>query len=246
MSVDPRPRGRPRKPPSAMAAAPLPRAGLHEQAAARLKHMIVQGEIPPGSPLGEAELSGALSISRTPLREALKLLAAEGLVELRPNRTARVPDWEPAEVRDLFEALAGIERLGAELAAERITEKALDELRAMQVALDGHFRRGELGAYFSLNQDIHRFVVTAARNRALADLHRSLLGRAQWARLRALSARGRWQESAEEHRLLLTALESRDAARAGEVARDHVLRTGEVIAEVLREARADPDRRSAA
>ena len=114
-----RPRGRPRKVTVAMEGIALPRSGLHEQAAKRLKEMIVQGVITAGSPLPEAGLSAALGVSRTPLREALKLLAAEGLVELRPNRSARVPDWDPAKILELFEALAGIERLGAELASIR-------------------------------------------------------------------------------------------------------------------------------
>ena len=234
-----RPRGRPRNVTTAFEGIALPRFGLHEQAAERLKAMIVQGELTAGSPLPEAGLSAALGISRTPLREALKLLAAEGLVELRPNRSARVPDWDSTEILELFETLAGIERLGAELAAIRMADESVARLRSMQSELDRCFGDGRLSDYFALNQDIHRFIVEVSANRTLVEVHRLLIARAQWARLRALYSHGRWEESAAEHRALLAALEAREPVRAGEVARDHVVRTGKVIAAVLRERRAE-------
>ena len=81
----------------------VPRVGLHEQAAARLRAMIVRGELAPGQSLGEADLSDALGISRTPLREALKQLANEGLVELRLNHSAVITPFRRAELTELFE-----------------------------------------------------------------------------------------------------------------------------------------------
>src|SRR5260370_1390991 len=92
----------------------LKRTGLHERAAARMRAMIIRGELAPGSPTQETRLSTALGVSRTPLREAMKLLAAEGLVELRPNRSARIADIETDRMFELFEALAGIERFAVE------------------------------------------------------------------------------------------------------------------------------------
>ena len=237
MEVVARTRGRPRKALN-IPAAPLPRTGLHAQAAGRLKDMIVRGVLPAGAPLVEKDLSIALGVSRTPLREALKLLAAEGLVELHQNRSARVPDWEPEEVLELFEALAGIERLTAELAATRISDALLDELREKQARLDCMHRDKVLDAYFALNQEIHRTIVTAAHNRPLAEAHAPLQARAQWARLRALSTGSRWAESAREHRDLFAALDARDATEAGAIAYRHVLRTGVVIADTLRAQRA--------
>ena len=95
----------------------LKRTGLHERAAARMRDMIIRGELEPGSSTQETRLSEALGVSRTPLREAMKLLAAEGLVELRPNRSPRIADIETDHVFELFEALAGIERLAALITA---------------------------------------------------------------------------------------------------------------------------------
>lgn len=239
MDVVARGRGRPRKA-LVVPAAQVPRTGLHEQAAARLKDMIVRGVLPAGATLVETDLSVALGVSRTPLREALKLLAAEGLVDLHPNRSARVPDWTPEEILELFEALAGIERLTAELAAPRISEALMDALRGKQAQLDRMHRDQVLDAYFALNQEIHRTIVTAAHNRPLAEAHAPLQARAQWARLRALSSGSRWEESAREHRDLFEALAARNAAEAGAIAHRHVLRTGVVIAETLQARRADP------
>jgi DNA-binding GntR family transcriptional regulator len=219
-------------------AEPVLRTGLHEQTASKLKDMIVRGVLPAGASLVEKDLSTAFGVSRTPLREALKLLAAEGLVELHQNRSARVPDWEPDEVLELFEALAGIERLTAELAAPRISNAQLNELREKQTRLDGMHQDKMLNAYFALNQEIHLTIVTAARNRPLAEAHAPLQARAQWARLRALSTGSRWEESAREHRDLFEALDTRDAAHAGAIAYRHVLRTGAVIAETLGAQRA--------
>ncbi|MGH6645242.1 MAG: GntR family transcriptional regulator, partial [Bradyrhizobium sp.] len=94
-----------------------------------MRAMIIRGELEPGSPTQETKLSEALGVSRTPLREAMKLLAAEGLVELRPNRSPRISEIETDRIIELFEALAGIERLAAELAAQRATERELQRLR---------------------------------------------------------------------------------------------------------------------
>jgi DNA-binding GntR family transcriptional regulator len=209
------------------------RAALHEQAAGRLRHLIVQGDLAPGAALGEAELSEALGISRTPLREALKLLAAEGLIELRPNRSARIVPLRPEEVNELFEAVGGVERVAAELAATRITRRELQRLRSLQARMERHHEAGELEDYFQLNQQIHGLIVAAAKNGVLKATHEWLLGRVERARYFALSSRDRWDRSVEEHREILAALEAGDAQRAGETLARHVRRTGQVVNEIL-------------
>ena len=216
-------------------AAWVDRAALHARAAERLRAMIVRGELAPGEAIGEAELCAALGMSRTPLREALKLLAAEGLVDLKANRGARVASLRAEETDGLFEAVAGIERIAAELAARRADARALRGLRALQDRIERHHGRGELGDYFALNQRIHQEIVAAAGNAALAAAHGSLLARAERARLFAVTASSaRWSESVDEHREILAALEARDAERAGRALERHVLRTGEVVRAALR------------
>ena len=114
----------------------VPRTGLHEQAADKLRTLIVRGDLSPGEPLLEVSLSQALGISRTPLREALKQLAAEGLVELRLNRGAVVASLRHEELAELFEAVSGIERCAAELAAIRMTAQDVERLEVLQKRID--------------------------------------------------------------------------------------------------------------
>jgi DNA-binding GntR family transcriptional regulator len=175
------------------------------------------------------------------VREALKLLEAEGLVELRPNRSARVAPLKRSEIRDLFEAVGGIERLAAELAAVRITPGELRRLHVMQRRMERLHERGDLRGYFEVNQQIHGFVVACGGNRTLAATHDWLLARVERARFFALSARGRWDESVVEHRAILAALEGRDPAAAGRALSAHVQRTGAVVVEILRATHATPD-----
>ena len=211
----------------------LKRTGLHERAAARMRTMIIRGELAPGSPTQETRLSTALGVSRTPLREAMKLLAAEGLVELRPNRSARIADIETDHVFELFEALSGIERLAAERAAQRATGRELQRLRLLQTRMESFHRDGRLDDYFAINGEIHGLIVRAARNLPLREAHETLLSRAERARYLALGAERRWSNSVEEHAAILAALEARDGETAGQLLSAHVQRTGTALWEVL-------------
>jgi DNA-binding GntR family transcriptional regulator len=211
----------------------VPRTGLHEQAARKLRALIVRGDLLPGEALLEVSLSEALGISRTPLREALKQLAAEGLVELRLNRGAVVAPLRPDELIELFEAVSGIERCAAELAAHRMTASDMQRLEALQKRIERHHGRGELRDYFEANQQIHSAIVGFARNSVLKAAHEALLARAERARFFALSADGRWDESVHEHRQVLAALWARDAEQAGRLLARHVRRTGEIVADRL-------------
>jgi DNA-binding GntR family transcriptional regulator len=211
----------------------VPRTGLYEQAAARLRLLIVRGDLLPGQQLYETELSEALGVSRTPLREALKQLSSEGLVELRLNRGAIVTPLRRDELTELFEAMSGIERCAAELAATRMEKRDVDRLQALQERIEWHHDRGELRDYFEVNQQIHSAIVGFARNGVLKATHDILLPRAERARFFALSVRGRWDESVREHRDILAALRDGDADRAGRLLGHHVRRTGEITAGTL-------------
>jgi DNA-binding GntR family transcriptional regulator len=221
----------------------LKRMGLHERAAARMRAMIIRGELPPGSPTQETKLSESLGVSRTPLREAMKVLAAEGLVELRPNRSPRIADLNIAGVFELFEALAGIERLAAELAAQRATTRELQRLRILQNRMESYHQGRKLDEYFAINGEIHSLIVKAARNAPLREAHETLLSRAERARYLALGAERRWSNSVEEHAAILVALEAHDSETAGRLLCLHVQRTGTALWEVLAKTR--PNRSAA-
>lgn len=222
------------------------RSGLHEEAAIRLRSLIIRGDLPPGEPLVEADLCGALGVSRTPLREALKLLAAQGLVELRLNRSAIMAPIRREEIDDLFEAVAGIERIAAELAAARMIARDHKRLASLQGRMEGHYNSGELREYFELNQQIHSFIVARARNGALQSTHDGLMARVERARFFALASRERWDESVEEHRQIMRALAASDSDKAGRLLAHHVMRTGQVVSNALHSADcAAPDRAAA-
>ncbi len=217
----------------------LKRMGLHERAAARMRTMIIRGELPPGSQTQETRLSKSLGVSRTPLREAMKVLAAEGLIELRPNRSPRIADIAIDGISELFEALAGIERLAAELAALRATERDLARLRTLQTRMEGYHRDGKLDDYFAINGEIHNTIVRMARNTPLREAHETLISRAERARYLALGADRRWSNSVEEHADILAALEARNSEAAGRLLGAHVARTGTALLEVLGPAKSD-------
>jgi DNA-binding GntR family transcriptional regulator len=227
------------------------RSGLHEQAASRLRSLIIRGDLQPGEQLVEADLCEALGVSRTPLREALKLLAAEGLVQLRLNRSSIVAPIRREEIDELFEAVAGIERIAAELAAVRMTARDHERLANLQERMERHHDAGELREYFELNQQIHAFVIACARNGALKSTHGALMARVERARFFALSSQERWDESVEEHREIMRALASGDAYKAGRLLAHHVQRTGQVVNDALHAGAAvgndaAPDSRQAA
>jgi DNA-binding GntR family transcriptional regulator len=231
----PRKRGRPRKqrPLASTSQFRLIRANLHERAFERLRTMIVRGKLQPGAQLIETELCDLLQVSRTPLREALKLLAAQGLVELRQNRSARITPLRIDAIRDLFETMSNVERLAAESAAARITDAGLAELRQLQDEIQKFGEAGDLDGYFAANQKIHSAIAVAASNTVLLEIHELLFPRAERARFFALSSRRRWQESIEEHRAILEALEARQAETAGRLMADHVHHTGQEVVQIL-------------
>ena len=190
---------------------------------------VVEGRLAAGEWINEAELCQQLQISRTPLREALKVLATEGLVELVPRRGARVAQLSLRELTDLFEALAGVEGLAAELAAERISATDLEKLHELQASIEqSHKARNRL-AYFHENHELHVAIVRCSGNSAIVDIHGRLIARVRRARYQAILSDARWSASVEEHAQILAALARRDARRAGELMRQHVAHTGLVV-----------------
>src|SRR6202140_1704102 len=113
---------------------------IHAEVVPRLRHLLTEGEIPPGARIPERELCASLSISRTPLREALKVLAAEGLVVLLPNRGSRAARLTQKDVKELFEVCEALEATAGELACPRISDQQLLEIAALQAEMVAHFR----------------------------------------------------------------------------------------------------------
>jgi DNA-binding GntR family transcriptional regulator len=216
----------------------IPPAALHEQATQRLRQMLVEGQIAPGAKLNERELCEQLKVSRTPLREAIKTLAAEGLVELVPNRGAIAVQLDEADIQNTFEVMAGLEGLSGELAAQRITAEELAEIQALHYEMKAAYTRRDLSTYYRLNAAIHHAINAAARNPVLTATYQQVNARLQALRFRSNQDGEKWARAMQEHDRMVGALETRDGAalRAELVA--HLGHKRDVVIEQLRAAQA--------
>lgn len=210
------------------------RVVLHDEVAVRLRDMILEGELPPGARIPEAQLCATFGVSRTPLREALKVLAAEGLVELFHNRGAIVKRVSVEEISDIFEVMAGLEYVTGQLLCQRATAEQVAELQELHAKLADFHNRGRRSDYFRTNQKIHRQIAETAGNRVLAELHTDFSGKIRRARYMANLTQARWDESLHEHEAFMQALAERDGERMGQALRDHMRRTGDVVIQALR------------
>ncbi len=220
----------------------IPRPALHEQVAGRLREMLVEGRIAPGAKLNERQLCEALEVSRTPLREAIKKLAAEGLVELVPNRGAIALQLDEQAVRHTFEVMGGLEAMSGELAAQRITEAELAEIRATHFEMLAAYTRRDLPAYYRLNASIHRAINAAARNPVLCDTYDRLNARLQALRFRSNQDGDKWKHAVEEHEKMIDALTRRDGAALSQLLARHLENKLAVVLEQLQAAQATPAR----
>jgi DNA-binding GntR family transcriptional regulator len=202
---------------------------MHDEVVARLRHMLTEGEIPPGSRIPERELCDTMSISRTPLREALKVLAADGLVVLLPNRGSRAAKLTRKDVKELFEVCEALEATAGELAGQRISDRQLGEIAALQVRMVEHYEARDLLAYYRCNRQIHEAIVRAADNAVLAGFYESVSGRIRRARFITPMTEQHWALAIQEHEGILNALQRRDGGGLAHILRNHLRRKREEV-----------------
>jgi len=195
---------------------------LIEETARVLRELIVDGTLEPGRRLSERELGGQLGVSRTPLREALRLLAAERLVDILPRRGARVAPLDSAVVEDVYPVLACLERLAVDMACRRITNDELARLADMLDKMRTIRSRGDKKRFLALSREFLETILAAADNAALRDLHRQLSGQVRRARYFSLNSEAEWNEAVSEHRLIMAALKKRNGAEAVEAISRHL------------------------
>jgi DNA-binding GntR family transcriptional regulator len=212
----------------------IPRQVLHQEVATRLRQRIVEGQIAPGAKLNERELSEQLQVSRTPLREAIKMLAAEGLVELLPNRGAVAASLSEQDVADTFEVIAGLEGQSGELAAQRISDAELAEIRALHYEMLAAFTRRDLSTYYRLNAQIHTSINAAARNPVLTQTWRNVNARLQALRFRSNFDEAKWQRAVKEHERMVELLAAHDGAALRALLVQHLDNKRDVVLELVR------------
>lgn len=197
---------------------------LHDEILTRLRDHIVEGNIPDGGRVPERQLCEMLGISRTPLREALKVLAAEGLVELLPNRGARVRQLSEQDLAELFDIMGGLEGLAGRLACENITDSEIAEIERLHYEMYGFYLHRDMHGYFHINQLIHQKIVEASRNATLMTAYANFAGRIRRVRYSANFARKRerWGEAMREHETILDALRRRAGSELSDILFAHL------------------------
>jgi DNA-binding GntR family transcriptional regulator len=212
----------PSRPPTYHTADVLRRRSLHEDVAEWLRARIAEDRFPPGSIIPELEVCAELGVSRTPVREALKALAIEELVEIVPARGARVVALGADDIRAMVVVLARLEALAAELACARIDEDSLLALASLHERMVRHHAAGRRSDYFRLNLQFHEAILRAAANRHLHATWESYSGRLRRIRFLANMKPAEWRKSLADHAEIVAMLRRRDAAALGRLMEVHV------------------------
>jgi DNA-binding GntR family transcriptional regulator len=207
---------------------------LHESTFQKLRSLLVEGKIAPGSKLNERELAESLNVSRTPIREAIRRLAADGLVELIANRGAIAVELSLEDVIHTFDVIADLEGFSGELAANNISAATLSELEALQYEMLASYARRDLSSYYKLNLRIHHLINQAANNPVLSRLFSQVNARIEALRFRSNQDGVKWEKAVEEHQEMLEALKARDSKRMRKIMMQHVMNKRDVVVQLLK------------
>ncbi|MBE7942054.1 MULTISPECIES: GntR family transcriptional regulator [Ramlibacter] len=206
---------------------------LSETLREAIEEEVATGKLLPGTHLDEIELAQRFGVSRTPIREALSLLAGEGLIEIRPRRGAVVASVSPQRLLEMFEVMAELEAMCARLAARRSAEADLQRLDEAHQACRSAAAERDPDAYFYANERFHTALYAASRNEFLGEQAHALQRRLRPYRRLQLRVRNRLQRSFDEHQAILDAVRAGDEARAMEATRGHVVVQGERFTDLL-------------
>lgn len=207
---------------------------LHDEVAVLLRDQIFAGTLAPGSFIDEAALCTSLKISRTPLREALKVLSAEGLVRHEPRRGSFVNEVTEQDLDEIFPVIALLEGRCAFEAARNASDADIAALDVLHERLEKHARARRINEYYATNFAIHEAIITLANNRWLAQVIADLRKILKLARLQQLHAPGRLEQSLGEHLAIYAALRARDCEGADAAMRTHLTRQREALRELAR------------
>ncbi|MEH2469985.1 DNA-binding GntR family transcriptional regulator [Nitrobacteraceae bacterium AZCC 2161] len=213
---------------------PLERMSLHDQLVAKVREMIVDGELQAGAALPERMLCETFGVSRTPLREAFKILAAEGLIELRSHRTPVVTPINRGDIANIFAIMVALDGVAGVQAANLATDEDIARLDAMHDQLVALHREASRAAYFRLNQEIHIEITKLAGNPTLLNIWTTLNANIFRARATANYDAGRWTESVKEHEAFMALFRTRDAQGFAASLSAHTRKTGDAVLATLK------------
>ena len=213
----------------------IQRRTLHDEVVDRMRDMIIEGELRAGQRINETELCGHLGVSRTPVREAIKTLASEGLIAAVRNKGAIVNHLGAHEILQLLEAAAMIEQHAAIVGVIRGTDEEIAEICSLHNEMRSLFEARDRLPYYKLNQAIHTSIVALAHNDALNSMHEGLQMRLRRIRYVGNEKPTSWSGAMREHELMITALKARDGNALSDAIGQHFEKTNERIIEHLRE-----------
>lgn len=212
---------------------PILRRSLHDEVASRIRDLIIEGVLAPGARIVETQLGQSLGVSRTPLREALKTLASEGLIELAAARGAVVKRFSEKEVRDMLDVLAVLEGFAARLACERASDTQIADMRALHDRMTGFYRDGNRLDYYKLNQEFHSGLLRLSGNGALQSSHLAIQARLKRIRYIGNSEPRKWKDAMSEHEEMIRRLEARDAKGLAAILALHMEHTWQRVKDIL-------------
>lgn len=212
---------------------PITRMTLHDEVLTRLRDMIIEGVLPSGGRINEGQVGASLGVSRTPLREAIKTLVSEGLVEILPAKGAIVRKFDEQDVFYILEALKSLEQTAARLLCERASDDEIAALTSLHEEMIALFRSRDRLAYFKCNQRIHSHLVRASGNPVLSEMHEQLQSRIKRVRFVGNDRPDRWAGAVSEHEEMCAAWRARDAKRLADVLGIHLDRTMERVRDAI-------------
>lgn len=212
------------------------RRSLHDELIDRVREMIVTGDLEPGTKVPEQSLAEKFGVSRTPLREALKVLASEGLITLTPNKGATISALTLEDLEEAFPVMGALEALSGEMACARISDDEIAHIRHLHDQMVLHYQAGEMPKYFRFNQEIHNRILDAADNATLSSMYRGLSGQVRRARYVANISKKRWDQAVSEHEEIIVALSARNGEALSEVLKRHLVNKFETVKETIRAA----------
>jgi DNA-binding GntR family transcriptional regulator len=208
---------------------PIARTSLHSEVTSRLRSFIVESRIQPGERVPELEISKELGVSRTPIREALKVLASEGLVDLLPLRGAVVKIFSDKDASDMLEVMGLLENFAAQKACQA-DQKKIDKVLVMHEKMKAMFAKGKRPEYFELNQKIHDALVEMSGNESLMMVHGTLSKRMRSLRYSGNSTPDNWRGALDDHEEIALALAKRDMKAIKKAVNDHFANTIQRVA----------------
>jgi len=204
-----------------------------------LKTEIIKGSLKPGTKLSEGKIAEQMGVSRTPVREALKELSAEGFVKMNPNQAVVVSNASVEDVQEVLQIRGVLEGLAARLATKMISEEEIKELEKYQKQMEYYTKKDDVLAFGEMDAELHELILNVCSNNWLIQIRKNLSDQAHRYRIRSLSVPGRLKYSLKEHQEIVEALKRKDAEQADRLSQKHI---ENVLANILAHKKKEEDK----